>query len=421
MRLPSEPSARRPVARHRPRRSVVVLAAALVLAGCSGSEDERSSGRSGGDRTPTTSASGRTTTSTGGSNGSGGGDTGKDVTYPGASWAKGDPAELGFDTGKLDGVVNAAGRNRSTCMIVIRHGKVAGEWYWNGGQPDAPIPVWSVTKSISSTLVGIAQDDGDLKIDEKASDYIPEWKGTPSEPVTIRNILSNDSGRQWDFETDFVKLTASPDRTKFAVDLRQQKPPGTRWAYSNAAIQTLQEILVRATGEEPAAFAEQKLFEPLGMDHTKMTTDRSGNTQMYMGLETTCRDAARFGYLFLHQGSWKGEQIVSRRYVREATRPSQDIFNSYGYLWWLNVKSPLESPQVVIDQRPTGEANKQNMFGVSTRAFAAIGMFGQVIQVDPATDTVVVRLGESGGSLVGDFNEKGTAMVISKALVRPKA
>ena len=120
--------------------------------------------------------------------------------------------------------------------------------------------------------------------------------------VTIRDLLSNDSGREWSLAIDYVQLIGAADRTAFAVGLTQASPPGTVWAYNNSAIQTLQRVLQGATGQDPVAFARQRLFGPLGMTHTKMTRDRAGNAQMFEGVDSTCQDMARFGLLMLHHG-----------------------------------------------------------------------------------------------------------------------
>ena len=107
--------------------------------------------------------------------------------------------------------------------------------------------------------------------------------------------------------------------------------------YNNSAIQTLQRVLQGATGEDVVDFAQQRLFGPLGMTHTKMTTDRAGNAQMFEGVQSTCRDLARFGQLMLDGGTWDGHRVVSSAWIAEATGKSSTTLNAgYGYLWWVN-------------------------------------------------------------------------------------
>ena len=90
-----------------------------------------------------------------------------------------------------------AEQGKSNCFLVARDGKIAGEWYFRGTGPATAQDVFSVTKSVSSTLVGIAQDDGDLRSTDSSSKWIPQWRSTPADAVTVRDVLSNDSGRQW--------------------------------------------------------------------------------------------------------------------------------------------------------------------------------------------------------------------------------
>jgi CubicO group peptidase (beta-lactamase class C family) len=202
--------------------------------------------------------------------------------------------------------------------------------------------VFSATKSFTSTLVGIAQDDSDLKITDKASTWIPQWQGTASDAVTIRNLLSMDSGRAWSFQSDYVGLLQAADRTAFAISLGQSAPPATTWIYNNAAVQTLEQGLQGATGSNVAAFATQRLFKPLNMTHTTMGVDKAGNARMFEGIKSTCRDMARFGVLMLNKRKWGKERIASSSWVKQASGTTSTKLNAgYGYLWWLNHKGTL--------------------------------------------------------------------------------
>src|SRR4051812_30238775 len=105
---------------------------------------------------------------------------------PGAAWQKVSPASVGLDAAKLGQVAAQARTGKSNCLVVVRHGKLAGEWYFHGTGPATAQDVFSATKSFASTLVGIAQDEGDLRLSDRASRWIPQWRGTKSEPVTLR-------------------------------------------------------------------------------------------------------------------------------------------------------------------------------------------------------------------------------------------
>jgi CubicO group peptidase (beta-lactamase class C family) len=303
------------------RRALAGLVGLVLVGACSSGPDDDADDDSG--PTSTTAAGAEETTTT----------TAPAFDYPGEEWERADAAEMGFDPEALEAIAATAEELDSTCLVVTRRGRIVGEWYWQGDDATSAHEIYSATKSFTSTFVGMAQADGDLSIDESASTYIEEWAGTDAEAVTIRNLLSNDSGREWSFGLDYVELPQAADRDQFAIDLDQQFPPGEAWSYNNAAIQTLDRVISTATGEVTADYAEERLFAPLGMDDTDMTMDPSGNsTNAFFGMQSTCEDLARFGYLFLREGAWDGEQIVPAAWVEEATgAPSQEHNAAYGY------------------------------------------------------------------------------------------
>ncbi|MEX5633444.1 serine hydrolase domain-containing protein [Parafrankia sp. FMc2] len=316
---------------------------------------------------------------------------------PGDTWETVDPRSVGFDPAELEKIATTAEQGKSTCLLVSRDGKIAGEWYFRGATAETPAAVYSVTKSLTSTLVGIAQDDGDLSLDDSASTWVAPWKGTPAEAVTVRDLVSNDSGRRWSVGIDYDELIRAEDKTAFAVGLPQDRRPGEVWAYNNSAVQTLEEVLRGSTGQEVIDFARERVFAPIGMNDSTMTTDAAGNTLAFMGLQSTCRDLARFGYLMLRDGDWAGDQIVSSDWVTAATGPSSTEMNAaYGYLWWLNHEGVLAQPLAASDISAAADpATRQGRLvpGAPDDMFWAIGLGNQIVQIDPGSGTVVVRLG----------------------------
>jgi CubicO group peptidase (beta-lactamase class C family) len=319
------------------------------------------------------------------------------VPTPGRTWTRATPASVGLDGTKLAAIARRAEQGNSNCFLVARGGKLAGEAYFRGTKAASTQDVFSVTKSVTSTLVGIAQDDGDLRITDSASKWITEWKGTPAEAVTVRDLLSNDSGREWSPIIDYVQFLLQPDRTAFAVHLGQTTPPGQVWAYNNSAIQTLQRVLAKATGEDVVSYARRRLFAPLGMTHTSMTRDRAGNAQTFEGVYSTCRDLARFGVLMLNRGRWGDRQIVSAQWVAEATGKSSTPLNAaYGYLWWVNRPGVIANASAAVslqDVNGSGVRTGKMVPAAPDDTFWALGLGNQVVQVDPGSRTVVVRLG----------------------------
>ena len=150
-----------------------------------------------------------------------------------------------------------------------------------------------------------------------------------------------------------------------------------------------------------------------------MNTDSAGHASTYFGLQSTCRDMARYGYLFLQEGNWDGTEIVPADWVAEATTPSQDINTNYGYLWWLN--APGKQINGVMDAVTKAEADaappREGPAGAAEEMFWAEGLGGQIIQIDPTTDTVVVRLG--AGDVASPYGADQTAKFVTEALTNP--
>lgn len=392
---------------HRHRIAGLAAAVALLAAACSGSDDDAGTPSS----TTATTTSEATTTTLAPIDGPGAGGMGAGA----ADWETVDPADVGLDAAVLDDLAATAEANESTCLLVVRHGRIAGEWYFNDGAADQAQEVFSATKTYTAVLVGIAQDDGLLDIEDPAADYIEEWQGTDSEAVTVRNLLSNDSGRSWSLQQDYSQLIGEKDKTDFAIGLGQDHAPGEFWAYNNAAIQTLDRVISDATGTPTGEFGDTELLEPLGMDDSTFTVDDEDQALTFMGLQSTCRDMARFGQLLLHDGAWDQQQIVSAEYLGEATTPSQELNEGYGYLTWLNVTGHLAGAVSPVDASEEAERQEAQLVPDAPEGlFWALGLGGQIIQVDKDTDTVVVRLGSA--TLNPTFGNADTARVVTEAV-----
>ena len=333
-------------------------------------------------------------------------------------WPVRTPSSLGLRGRALTRGAAQARRLDSTCFAVLRNGKLAHESNW-GTARDVPREVFSITKSVTSTLVGIAVRDGDLSLHDRVSRYVPQWRGTPSASVTVRHLLANDSGRFWSLQSDYGDLLAARSRTAYAIGLTQQHDPGSAWAYNNAAIQVLEAVLEKATGMPVARFAETRLFEPLGMTHSRFITDRADDAAVFYGLQTTCLDLARLGSLYLARGTVDGTRLISKSYVRNAVGRSSTVHNAaYGYLWWLNRPGRLRGATDTVDAQgqPLEEVTGQLAPDAADDLFAALGLGGQVLLVDPSTRTMVIRLGLPARAGEEAYGFDRAATVLTQAL-----
>ncbi len=315
------------------------------------------------------------------------------VGFPDPDWATADPGDHGLDPGTLNEAAAYAQSIGSSCMAVIRDGRLVYERYWNGATPTSVHKTWSIAKSFTSTLIGIAIDRGDIaSVDQPVSDYVSEWQDADRYAITISDVLSMSSGLEFDMVADNMFAVLVNDQTQRAIDLTVAAPPGTEWNYSNRAVQVLHRVLEVATGVDPEDYATEHLWRPIGMnlegdDHqrTRWERDDSGNATMYMSVYSSCRDLARLGYLFLHNGRWRERQVISADYVRAATSPSQALNPIYGYLWWVNGGEPAMGS--------TGQAFDGTMMSFAPAdLFSAQGLGQTFIDVVPSTNSVYVHI-----------------------------
>jgi CubicO group peptidase (beta-lactamase class C family) len=310
-----------------------------------------------------------------------------ETPYPDPDWPTATPESQGLSTKQLDAAADVADANQSYCLLVIRHGMLVYERYFNGKDATSENKSWSIAKSYTSTLVGIAIARGEIKsLDESVSDFVSEWKGTDREAITIRNLVSMTSGLEWDAFEDYVSLaTFATDDTAFAIDRDLADPPGSKWTYDNGSVQVIERVFREATGGSIEDYARAHLWSKIG-SNASWAHDPSGNPTTYANVMATCRDHARLGYLFLHSGRWKREQVVPRAWVKETLTPSQTMNQAYGFLWWLNAETPaLDAMSVAWPGRMVPFAPLD--------LFAARGFGNQFVDVVPSLDLIVVRFG----------------------------
>ncbi len=320
-------------------------------------------------------------------NGGAGGEAGQPTIYPTDQWPTAAPADVGLDAAQLEAAASVAEGLDSHCLLVIRHGKLVFERYYQGHDPLTPQVSWSIAKSYTSALVGIAIDRGDIgSIDDSVAIYLPELKGTAREMVTIRHLLSMTSGLKWSAFEDYIVMAAfAKDHSAHALKLDVDKAPDSEWIYHNAGVQLLEPLFRSATGKSIEAYAAEHLWSRIGMD-ASWAHDPSGNPTAYASVLASCRDHARLGYLYLHSGNWVGEQVLLVSWIAQILLFSQPFNRAYGFLWWLNAETPaVDAMMQPWDGRMTPAAPPD--------MFAARGFGNQFIDVIPSLDLIVVRFG----------------------------
>jgi CubicO group peptidase (beta-lactamase class C family) len=301
------------------------------------------------------------------------------AVWPGDDWVVSTPESEGMDAARLEDIGAYCAQHKCGAVVVTRHGRIVWERYWGGWDENSTDNSWSMAKSMVDALVGIAISEGKIKsVDESVADFIPEWRGTRKEEITVRNLLSMTSGLLWDEDyeevSDVIKMITSPDQTAYAVSRPRLHDPGTDWYYSSGDTQLFSAVIKAATGMEAGQYAQEKLFGPIGMTGATWMTDKTGHTLTYCCVQTTARNFARFGYLFLRNGRWNDRQIVPEDWVKESVEPSQWENPSYGFYWWL-----------------------QDLPDVPKDLFMADGFQTKRTYVIPSLDIVAVRIGQGDG------------------------
>ncbi len=230
-------------------------------------------------------------------------------------------------------------------FMLLRHGQVVAEGWWDPYTPELPHMLFSLSKSFVSTAIGLAVAEGRLSVDDSVVSLLPNDCPTNlSKPLTtlsIRHLLTMTSGH--DPET-FSLMFSQPEGNwaKGFFDRSMINKPGTHFAYDNGAPYVLSAILQELTGMTVLDYLQPRLFEPLGINQATWTKCPRGINIGWGGLSLTTEAIARFGQLYLQNGVWKGEQILPHNWVEEATKrqisngdnPNVDEEQGYGYLFW---------------------------------------------------------------------------------------
>ena len=299
----------------------------------------------------------------------------------GSTWATTTPASLGWCQPPLDSLLAFAGRKHTQALLILKDGRLVVEHYYGNYTADS-IHYWaSAGKSLTATLVGLAQQDGLLTIGDSTSKYLGRWTTAgraQQSRILLRHQLTMTTG------LDDTPPAPCDNESSTPNCLLYLTPPASRWAYHTGAYRVLQDVLVRASGATSSTFyTRQRLGNRIGM---------AGLWSNYV-YYSRARDMARFGLFILARGSWNGTPILTdAAYFRAMTTPSQTMNPSYGYLWWLNGQSSyrLPSSPQISSPGPLFPAAPADLI-------AALGKNDQKIYVVPSRGLVVVRQGQSAG------------------------
>ena len=272
----------------------------------------------------------------------------------------------------------------TNALLILHRNKLVYEKYYNGNARETSFPSFSLAKAIVSALVGAALQDGFIKsIDDPVANYVPALAGASSYAnITIRQLLDMRAGIDVEerYDSPFSRIAymyASTDLNRFVSGLRSiAVVPGTAYDYKSVDYQLLTMMLKGATGKPASAYLNEKLWQPMGAQYDASWSVDSAQNKVEKGfccINARAIDFVKIGALYLNQGVLNGKRILPAAWTRRHQNGTGvDDFFLYGNGWWLPM---VPSPD---------------------KDFAAIGIYGQFIYVNPATGTVIVKMSDHG-------------------------
>ena len=267
-------------------------------------------------------------------------------------WPVSSPDEQGLDPNLVAELYyNASQLETVYSLLVFKNGTLIAEDYFNIGKPDLQVNIHSVTKSITSALVGIAIEEGCLtSVDQKMMDFFPELKDQITDQrkfdITIQQMLQMRAGYPWEESTEeLINLLFSGFHNDTLVDVPLVRDPGSNSEYSNLTAHILGIIVSRACDTSLRSFAQEHLFDPLEINPGFWQQDWDGNYLGFSDVNLSSTDLAKFGLMYANGGSYNEEQIVPAEWVKESLQSySRKTWkyrvgrnwksNEYGYQWW---------------------------------------------------------------------------------------
>lgn len=301
----------------------------------------------------------------------------------GNNWTTLSHESLGWCQNRIDSLYNYLETNKTKAFILLKDGKIVFEKYFGTQTATTPWQWASAGKTITAFMVGIAQQEKKLSLNDQTSKYLGKgWTNcTPQQEdkITIWNQLTMTSGLDDGVTDHFCTLDTC---------LNYNADAGTRWAYHNGPYTLLDSVMENATGMLLNTYTTLKLKNPTGMTGQFF---KIGYNNVFF---STARSMARFGLLMLNKGNWNGTQIMTdTNYFKQMITTSQSINQSYGYLWWLNGKAShmLPGSQLVFK----GSMNPN----APDDTYVAMGKDGQFLNVVPNQNLVWIRMGEAPDKL----------------------
>jgi CubicO group peptidase (beta-lactamase class C family) len=269
------------------------------------------------------------------------------IPWPTKDWELSTPEAQGMDSAALAQLVDFVGIYKQDSLLIIRHGKIVTDAYYAPYAPNILHDLRSVTKSFIGTLTAIEVQEGLLdSVDHPIVDLFADKHisnvDDAKKAMTVQNMLDMTSGIAWDEraytpDETIIRMYKTPDPTEFVLSQPMSDPPGARFYYNGGNPYVLSALITKKAGKDALDFARDELFKPLGISSVRWgDADQQGVTDGESGLYLAPHDMAKLGYLYLHQGSWDGQQIIPSSWVDRVRQGPVEATDGYHYanLWW---------------------------------------------------------------------------------------
>ena len=296
-----------------------------------------------------------------------------------ANWQTTSVQELGWKQNAVQPLLDYLQLKNTKSFMILINGKIVLENYFDGHNQNALWYWASAGKTLTATVVGIAQQEGLVNVNNKVADYIGAgWTCAPlakENLITLHHLLTMTSGLN-----DALGDDVSPSNLQYTANA------GTRWAYHNVYVK-LQDVIENATPNHTwTTYFNEKLRDKIGMSTNGVWYNNADGNRIYF---STTRSMARFGLLALNKGKWNETTVVNQDYFNTATSTSQNINLAYGNLWWINGKTSYRLPQTQL------QFNGSLIPSAPSDMFCALGKNDQKIYVVPSLKMVVIRMGNA--------------------------
>lgn len=281
----------------------------------------------------------------------------------------------GLDPAAVEALLSEAKKQKTDTLLVVQHGEVVLEHYAEGYDARRPVYAMSVTKSVAGLAVGLCMADGKIdSLDAPLARWLPAFDTDDRRGITVRHVLTQSTGL---LSLQGAKeVYAQSDRSGYAQQLAVVAPPGTKFAYNNAASQLLEPLVKAACGERIDLYLETRLFQPLGITNATWTFDEAGNPSTFADLKISAEGLARLGLLLLHHGRHGEQQLLPAAFVDEAGK-SQRPNPGYGLMWWLDNDGGqfVQPPAHLAQLTATGLPGASRLVTLSGRPFKRSGTY----------------------------------------------